>query len=254
VLNSLSLDFISSSLALVAEDGAFCEIGKRGVWSSMRLGAAVGAAFACSTIALDADLADEQWAQYVLTLISRRVASDVAHGLPLQEFDLARCFESAFRTLLNGLSTGKVVLHVRRKALSIRASDRSQLLMGGTGGLGLLTGRWLAQHGTRSMLLASRTGTLPVGVSIAPGAECVQLRVSTATVLTERCDAADAFEVCRLVSSTLIRLSAAVDGVWHAAGVLSDGMLSQQGAASCSGAPMAQRPPGQGQSTVRASH
>ena len=37
----------------------------------------------------------------------------------------------------------------------------AQLLTGGTGGLGLLTARWLAQRGARGVLLASRSGVLP---------------------------------------------------------------------------------------------
>ena len=43
-LNSLSLDFISASLALLGEGGAFSEIGKRGVWSVRRQRAACAAA------------------------------------------------------------------------------------------------------------------------------------------------------------------------------------------------------------------
>jgi NADPH:quinone reductase-like Zn-dependent oxidoreductase len=36
VLNSLSLDFISASVALLGEDGAFEELGNRGIWSAKR--------------------------------------------------------------------------------------------------------------------------------------------------------------------------------------------------------------------------
>ena len=233
-LNSLSLDFISGSLALLGEVGAFCEIGKRSVWSEPRQLGSIGSTSACHTIALDADMADDpQWMQGVLCLLSRRAASDVAHGLPLKAFDLARGFEAAFRALLGGAITGKVVLRVSRAAAaSVCGPGDTQLLTGGTGGLGLLTARWLSQQGAYGVVLASRTGVLPVGGDGSLAAECVRLRASAARVLTERCDAADASETCRLLSSAWHTLSAAVGGVWHAAGVLADGTLAHQGAAS----------------------
>ena len=233
-LNSLSLDFISGSLALLGGGDGFCEIGKRSVWSEPRQRGSVGSASVCHTIALDADMADyPQWMQGVLVLLSRRAASDIAHGLPLQVFDLAQGFETAFHVLLGGTITGKVVLRVNRAASSsVCRSGDTQLLTGGTGGLGLLTARWLAQQGAHGVVLASRTGVLPVGGDGSFAAECVQLQASAAWVLTERCDAAEASETCRLLSSAWHTLSAAVGGVWHAAGVLADGTLAHQGALS----------------------
>ena len=233
-LNSLSLDFISGSLALLGEVGAFCEIGKRSVWSEPRQLGSIGSTSACHTIALDAQMTDDpQWMQGVLCLLSWRAALDVAHGLPLKAFDLARGYEAAFRALLGGTTTGKVVMRVGWAAMaSVCGSGDTQLLTGGTGGLGLLTARWLSQQGAYGVVLASRTGVLPVGGDGSLAAECVELRVSAARVLTERCNAADASETCHLLSSTWHKLSVAVGGVWHAAGVLADGTLAHQGAAS----------------------
>ena len=107
-LNSLSLDFIPASLALLREDGAFLEIGKRGVWSTWRQSASCG--IKCHTIALDADMADSpRWMQGVLTLLSWRVELGVVHALPHQTFDLVHGYEAAFRLLLVGSNAGKVV-------------------------------------------------------------------------------------------------------------------------------------------------
>ena len=58
VLNSLSLDFIAASFALVREDGAFSEIGKRAIWAPSRHAASAAATVYCA-IALDADMALE---------------------------------------------------------------------------------------------------------------------------------------------------------------------------------------------------
>ena len=82
------------------------------------------------------------------------------------------------------------------------------------------------------MVLASRGGVLPVGGDGLPPAEYVQLRATSARVLIERCDAADASEVCRLLSIAFFALPVAVGGIWHAAGVIVDATLAQQGAAS----------------------
>ena len=54
----------------------------------------------------------------------------------------------------------------------------SQLVTGGTGGLGLLTARWLAQHGALRLLLASRGGGPPKPPP-------PQARVDPKTILSE---------------------------------------------------------------------
>jgi acyl transferase domain-containing protein/NADPH:quinone reductase-like Zn-dependent oxidoreductase/acyl carrier protein len=233
-LNSLSLDFISGSLWLLAEGGAFCEIGKRSVWSAQRQHAAARSTSACHTIALDMDVAnDPLWMQRALALLWRKTASGVVHALPLRTFDLALEFEAAFRVLLGGVSTGKVVLCVCRAAEApVCLSSDAQLLTGGTGGLGLLTARWLAQQGAHSVVLVSRTGALSVSGDGSRAAESVLMRASATRVLIESCDAADASEARRLLSTVWFALSAAVGGVWHAAGVLADGTIAHQGAGS----------------------
>ena len=143
------------------------------------------------------------------------------------------------------LSSVQVSAHVPRLAAAPPPSRTSQtaaapvcapgdfqLLTGGTGGLGLLTARWLVQQGAHGVVLASRTAVLPVGGDSSAAVEYVRLTISGTRVLAERCDAADASEARRLLSAVWFTLSAAVGGLWHAAGVLADGVLTQQRAAS----------------------
>ena len=65
-------------------------------------------------------------------------------GLPMHAFELTRQWEAAFRLLQSGRNIGKVVVRV---SISSGASGAgmvaggTQLLTGGTGGLGLLTAR-----------------------------------------------------------------------------------------------------------------
>ena len=227
-LSSLSADFICASLVLLGESGAFSEIGKRGVWSAVRQSAACGVA--CHTIALDADMAlSPEWMQRVLTRLVGRAASGVVHGLPLQSFDLVTAYEAAFRSLQAGSNTGKVVLRVAQ--IEGGRGEGSHVLTGGTGGLGLLTARWLAHGGARRVLLASRGGALPAFADGTPGAkELALLHASGVWVQLERCDTAEPLEALRLLARARLTDGAAGCGVWHAAGVLADGTLAQQSA------------------------
>ena len=222
-------------LRCLAREALFCEIGKRSVWSVPRQRGSVGSTLACHTIALDADMADDpQWMHSVLVLLSQRAASGVAHSLPLQAFDLAHGFESAFRALLGGASTGKVVLRVhqpaeapciciRRHTAAHRRHRRSRaahrtlaLAAGGTRRGACLTHgcaaggwRWVACCGVRSAACKLLRGCSP-SAAMPPTRP---RRAGFSPVRGSRC-------------------SVAVGGVWHAAGVLADGTLAQQGAAS----------------------
>ena len=114
---------------------------------------------------------------------------------------------------------------------SVPRAGSGQLLTGGTGGLGLLTARWLAEsHGASALVLASRSGALARGGA----AEWALLGASGAAVRIARCDTADPAAVRRLLASTAGTAEAAAQlrGVWHAAGVLSDALLARQTAAT----------------------
>ena len=108
----------------------------------------------------------------------------------------------------------------------VRAAE-SELVTGGTGGLGALTARWLAQRGAHGLVLASRGGFLARDAV----EEWAQLLQSGADVWVMRCDAAEAAGAVRLLARTRGELPQC-SGVWHAAGALSDGLLPNQDASS----------------------
>jgi NADPH:quinone reductase-like Zn-dependent oxidoreductase len=111
VLNSLSLDFISLSAAVLGEGGAFEEIGKRGIWSVER---ARVSGVRCDVLDMAAEVpADPRWFQLrVLGVLADRAEAGSLHGLPLHAFDLVREAQAAFRLLQSGRNLGKVVLRV----------------------------------------------------------------------------------------------------------------------------------------------
>ena len=161
--------------------------------------------------------------QRVLQRLAGRAAAGVLHGLPIQTFDLAREWEAAFRLLQSGRNIGKVVVRVTSSDPAAPVSG-TQLLSGGTGGLGLLTARWLARRGAPAVVLASRGGVLARGAA----SEWAQLRASGAAVHLARCDVAEPSHLRRL----LAQASCELRGVWHAAGVLADALVDRQTAAT----------------------
>ena len=100
----------------------------------------------------------------VLRVLGARGGAKAVTSLPLQSFDMATQHELAFRTLQVGLNMGKIVVRVAFRPLG--GTSDGHVVTGGTGGLGLLTGRWLAQRGARRLALASRSGTLARGAAM----------------------------------------------------------------------------------------
>ena len=223
VFNSLSLDFIAASFASLGEGGAFEEIGKRGVWSLERhLGSAlVLETSTYNAIALDADMVlDPIWMHGVLSLLAARTGAGSVSSLPLDSFDMEARHELAFRYLQGGLNLGKVVVRIGARETRPRGSH---VVTGGTGGLGLLTGRWLAQRGACKLMLASRSGALARDTAT----EWESIQATDADAALVKCDTSEAKHVRRLVAFAPLPLQ----GMWHAAGALADAVLHKQNAA-----------------------
>ena len=220
VLNSLSFDFISVPLALLSEAGAFEEIGKRSIWASERHRSAFPATSYCA-VALDTDMScDPAWMHGVLELLSARADIHALQSLPLESFLLESQYELAFRALQSGLNLGKIVV---RLAPRTTGAGCSHIVTGGTTGLGLLTGRWLAQRGAEHLVLASRSGSLAQDMA----AEWEAVMASNTRTVFARCDTSEVQHVRRLIAFA----PSTVHGLWHAAGALADATLHQQRAA-----------------------
>ena len=102
----------------------------------------------------------------------------------------------------------------------------SHVISGGTGGLGLLTSRWLAQRGAHAVTLLSRGSV----ISSCLRSEWHQLSaVDAMYAVVAHCNVAERVDIQRVVASLHKRPSAPLTGVWHAAGVLADAMISKQG-------------------------
>ncbi len=105
-------------------------------------------------------------------------------------------------------------------------TSASHLVTGGTGGLGLLTARWLAQRGANTLTLASRAGRLARDIVNEWG----HVQETAVAVCLQRCDTAESAHVRRVLKFGHAFLT--TTSVWHGAGVLSDSTLPKQTAGS----------------------
>jgi amino acid adenylation domain-containing protein len=111
-------------------------------------------------------------------------------------------------------------LSVADRDLAIRA-DRTYLITGGLGGLGLTTAEWLVGRGARHVVLMGR------GAPDEPAGQRIQSwRHAGADVRVLACDVSDADALAGALASA--RALAPLGGVIHCAGTLADGTLANQ--------------------------
>ena len=100
----------------------------------------------------------------------------------------------------------------------------AHVVTGGLGGLGLLTGRWLASQGANDIVLVSGSGRMACSGAF----EWSLLEQTFANVQIQRGDVADQAGAHRLVSTAGGSGIPQMRGLWHAAGVLADAVLAKQ--------------------------
>lgn len=232
VLNSLTSEgFIDATLKATAPNGRFAEIAKRDIWTHQRM-AEARPDIAYEIVALDTVMLTEpERIRALLTEVSDGLAAAVDSSrkrssvaewtpLPAEIYPLTEA-RAAFRRMQQARHIGKIVVQIPTP-LSPRP-DRSYLITGGLGAIGLHTASYLAQLGAGDIVLTSRR---------APDADAQQAIAQ----ITERhgcrvhvfaADVGDESEVAEL----LVRIraeSSPLAGVVHLAGVLDDALLSQQ--------------------------
>ncbi len=213
VLDCLAGELVDASLQLLVGGGRFVEMGKADVRDPAEVaGAHAGVTYRAFDLMEAGPQRIQEMLGELLSLFERRVLTLP----PLKGWDVRRAPE-ALRFMSQARHVGKNVLRV--PAAAERWSGTA-LITGGTGGLGaLLARRLVAEHGVRSLLLASRRGPQ------APGADELarELTEAGAEVRVRACDIADRGQVQRLLAEVPQEHPLSV--VVHAAGVLDDGLL-----------------------------
>ena len=227
VLNSLPGQAIRAGMQILAPGGRFIELGKKDVFADASVGLAALArsgSFSVVDVDLNMRLQPQRYRE-CLQQILRHVAAGELAPLPVTEFAFADAID-AFRLMASGGHTGKIVISAPqsgsitalapRPAQPLVRPDGGYLVVGGMGGLGFVTARWLAQQGAGLVVVNGRS---------APSAETLaaieEINAEGGRVEVVTGDLADPDTAQRLVAAVEdagFRLA----GVVHSAMVLAD--------------------------------
>jgi acyl transferase domain-containing protein/NADPH:quinone reductase-like Zn-dependent oxidoreductase/acyl carrier protein len=220
VLNSLADDFITHSFAALAPRGRFLEIGKRGIWTASEAAAVRPDGQYHAYDLNDFLLADPEDVHASLQAVVDAVTAGAVSPLPLRAF-AAVAIDSAFRYMAQARHIGKVVLTHAPSGEIVRL-DGTYLVTGGLGGLGLAVAGRLAALGARNLVLCGRRDPTDEA-----RAAIASLERSGTRVQVVLADVAVPEGVARVLAAAT-DTGAPLRGVFHAAGVLDDGALTQQ--------------------------
>ena len=213
VLDSLAGEMVDASLDLLQRGGRFVEMGKTDIRDLEAVGAAhPGVRYEAFDLL---KTAPERIGEMLSDIVALFEKGALRH-LPRTTFDV-RDAQAAFRLLRESRHTGKIVLRVPQPP----DPTGTVLVTGGTGGLGALVARHLAErHGMRHLLLVSRRG------AGAPGAAelCAELAEHGCEADLATCDVSDRAQLERLLSR--IPSDRPLTAIFHAAGTLDDGILT----------------------------
>jgi acyl transferase domain-containing protein len=224
VLNSLSGDMIEAGFRCLGPYGRFVELGKRGIWTETQV-----AALRPDVKYFPFDFGERAWADLdmprrLFAELNRRLQAGELSALPIAVFGFDRA-PDAFRTMAQARHVGKLVVAQSGRATAHTAQVSASgvyLITGGLGALGLQTAEWLARKGAKSIVLAGRK---------APTHEASMVieRLRNAGVRTEirSVDVADEDGVDRMIRGVRDTVGP-LRGVFHAAGVIDDGMAADQ--------------------------
>lgn len=221
VLNSLTSEgFIEATLKATARNGRFAEIAKRDIWSTEKM-AEARPDISYEIVALDTVmLTDPDRIRDLLTEVSDGLAKGEWKPLPAEIYPLTEA-RTAFRRMQQARHIGKIVLQIPTPLAP--QPDRTYLITGGLGAIGLHTAAYLAQRGAGDIVLTSRRE---------PDADAQRLIEE----ITERnktrihvftADVGEEAEVAKLLERIRAELPP-LAGVAHLAGVLDDALLGQQ--------------------------
>ena len=221
VLNSLTNEgFVEATVRATAKGGRFAEIAKRDIWTPEQM-AAARPDIDYGVIALDVTtLTDPQHIQRLMTEVSEGMARGEWTAVPAEVYPLTEA-KAAFRRMQQARHIGKIVVQMP-KPLQPRG-DRSYLVTGGLGALGLHTAAYLAQLGAGDIVLTSRRDPdADAARAIATIMERFHCRVHVFSA-----DVGDPAQLAGLLTRIRQELPP-LAGVAHLAGVLDDALLPQQ--------------------------
>jgi len=225
VLNSLSGEFASRSLALVRPGGAFIELGKRDLLEPEEVERTYPGMLYTAFDLADVSEREPQVIRSLFEELKKLVESGAVQLPPMRTF-AAREIVTAFRYMAQGHHIGKIVIQLKEKERSVHSpgtfeSGGAWLVTGGLGGLGLRLATWLVGQGVSRLALIGRHAPTQ-----AAHLRIEELRNAGASVEIYQADVGDRGRLGQVLQDARGRLGA-LRGVVHAAGVLDDGPIAQ---------------------------
>ena len=224
VLNSLAGDFLDASLRLLVGGGCFIEMGKTDLRDPQQIAADHhGVMYR----AFDLMEAGPDHIAAMLSELMGLFGDGVLAPLPVKTSDV-RCASAAYRFVSQARQIGKVVLTLPDGPGNAVLAGSGGGLAGGsvviTGGTGMagsaLAAHLVARYGVAHVVLVSRSGAGAEGVAELVG----ELEDAGAQVTVAACDVADRDAVAALIAQ--LPTECPLKGVFHAAGVLDDGLIA----------------------------
>ncbi|KAJ8668380.1 hypothetical protein QAD02_010043 [Eretmocerus hayati] len=236
VLNSLAEEKLIASMECVATGGRFLEIGKYDFVVNNKLGMEVFLKdISFHGVMLDSFIYESE--ENMIT-IRRYLLDGIQSGVvqPIKRTVFPRAdIEAAFRYMAAGKHIGKVILKVQddeepSACTPIEATsryycmqDKSYVILGGLGGVGLELVDWLIQRGAKNVVISSRSG-------IKTGYQKLKLRkweMNGARILIINGKDASRYEDCKFILEAATQF-AFVDGIFNLAAVTKDAIWENQ--------------------------
>ena len=197
------------------------EIGKRNIWPAERM-ARTRPDVDYHILAVDRMLveAPRQVGDVLRRLLGRFEKSEL-EPLRREVFPLGEA-PAAFRHMQTAQHIGKIVFQMPPLAARRLRPDRTYLITGGLGGLGLEVARWMVERGARHLVLNGRREPSKAAESV-----LAELRVAGAEVRVLLGDVSQENDV-RGILQKIDQSLPPLAGVIHSVGVLRDGALLNQ--------------------------
>ena len=227
VLNSLSGEAMERSLGCLKAFGRFVELGKQDFYQNSRIGLRPFRQN-LSYFGVDADQLLSQRPELVEQLFANLIDGFVNgfyRSPPCQIFEPGEVID-AFRLMQKSGHIGKILVRAPSvpklpvASAVTKISGGAWLLVGGLGGFGLATARWLAKQGVEKLWLLGRSGTL----SRQDRTELESTGVKIEAVAADAADKDQLATVFEKIKADHLPLK----GVLHAAMVLDDALFSNQ--------------------------
>ena len=222
VLNSLTSEgFIDASLSCLARGGRFVELARRDILSEDEMAAArPDVSYAILELDVMKKTVPDQ-VGVVLRDVMERIAAAELTPLTHSRWPLAEA-GAALDFMRSARHVGKIVLTPPPLMAGRLRQDRTYLVTGGLGGIGIAVAEWLADNGAGAIVLNGRRDPDPEAEEA-----IAALRARGARVEVELADVTDP----SAIDAMLERIDATLPplgGVIHSVGVLSDAALTNQ--------------------------